>query len=132
MDELFRRLAGSKFRSHFHLSDKDKKYVKEKSLDTIKAHAKDIIAKRLAPAIIPNDGKQTPTKGHPVFIAQHATACCCRSCLSKWHHINPGREMTEAEQRYIVDVIMAWIEKEMEGYSESEEEYDGQMYFDLQ
>ena len=131
MDELLNRLAKSKFRSRFHLSDKDKKYIIGKSLDTIRVHAGDIIKERLAPAVIHNDGKQTPTKGHPVFIAQHATASCCRGCLYKWHHITPGREMTEEEQRYIVDVIMAWIEREMDGYRDSEEEYEGQMYFDL-
>ena len=131
MDELLKRLKKTKFRSRFHLSDKDKKYVQAKSLDTIRVHAKDIIKERLAPAVIPNDGKQTPTKGHPVFIAQHATASCCRNCLYKWHRITPGREMTEEEQRYIVDVIMAWIEREMKGYRDSEEEYEGQMYFDL-
>lgn len=36
----------------------------------------EIIFKREAPAFIQNDGKQTPTKGHPVFVAQHATATC--------------------------------------------------------
>lgn len=38
----------------------------------IRQHAQDFIAKREAPAFIPNDGKQTPMKGHPVFIAQHS------------------------------------------------------------
>ena len=63
----------------------------------------------LAPAVIPNDGRQTPMRGHPVFIAQHATACCCRKCLEKWHRIPAGRELSAAEQRYVVAVLMAWI-----------------------
>ena len=43
------------------------------------------IIKRIAPKEPLNDGKQTPMKGHPVFIAQHATATCCRECTRKWH-----------------------------------------------
>ena len=74
---------------------------------------KKIIFKREAPAFIPNDGKQTPTKGHPVFVAQHATATCCRGCLEKWHRIPKGRELTWEEQEYVVDVIMEWISREM-------------------
>ena len=73
----------------------------------------DFIRKRLSQADIPNDGKQTPMRGHPVFVAQHATATCCRGCLEKWHHIPKGRELTETEQEYIVNVIMEWISREM-------------------
>lgn len=111
--DLFKRLAGSAFRSRFHLRAADLKYIDEKGIDTIQRHARDMIAKRLAPAEIANDGRQTPMCGHPVFIAQHATGCCCRGCLSKWHHIQPGHILTAAEQDYVVNVIMAWIEREM-------------------
>jgi exodeoxyribonuclease V alpha subunit len=110
---LFDRLRQSTFRSRFHLKAADKKYVSEKGLETIQLHACDFVAKRLAPAVIPNDGKQTPMRGHPVFLAQHATGCCCRGCLFKWHHIPIGRQLTDEEQQYIVAVLMAWIKKEM-------------------
>ena len=113
-DELFERLAGSGFRSRFRLSEKDMAYVQEKGMDTIRRHAADFVKKRLAPAYIPNDGKQTPMRGHPVFPAQHATACCCRGCLQKWHHISPGLELTPEEQDYVVGVLMEWIERQME------------------
>lgn len=112
-EDIFKRLACSKFRSRFHLSAKDKAYATQKGLDVIRSHAADFIAKRLAPAVILNDGKQTPMRGHLVFIAQHACACCCRGCLNKWHHIETGRALTDAEQAYIVDILMAWIQKEM-------------------
>ena len=72
------------------MKQKDIDYINEKGLDVIRQHAQDFIAKREAPAFIPNDGKQTPTKGHPVFIAQHATATCCRECIRKWHKMQPG------------------------------------------
>ena len=111
--DIFARLARSNFRSKFGLADADKDYVRERGLDTIQSHAEDIIAKRLAPASIPNDGKQTPMRGHPVFIAQHATATCCRSCLEKWYGIPQGRELTVEEQSMVIRVIMQWIERQM-------------------
>lgn len=85
-----------------------------KRFKKIKEHAYDFITKRLAPKDIPNDGKQTPMKGHPVFIAQHACACCCRSCLEKWHKIPKDRDLTEKEINYIVNLLMLWIKKEYE------------------
>lgn len=113
LSSLFERLAKSDFRSRFHLSKKDREYVMEKGWPTIRMHAADFVPKRLAPAVIPNDGKQTPMHGHPVFLAQHATGCCCRGCFFKWHHIPAGRELTKEEQEYTVAVLMAWIEKQM-------------------
>ena len=92
---------------------KDKEYIKEKGIEKIKEHAYTFINKRLAPKDIPNDGKQTPMKGHPVFISQHATATCCRNCLYKWHKIEPQKELNKEQIDYIIDVIMIWIEKEM-------------------
>ena len=112
MESLY-RLSRSDFRGKFHLTDSDLKYIKAKGLDKIESHAADFISKRLAPAIIPNDGKQTPWKGHPVFVAQHACACCCRGCLEKWHKIPRGRALTEEEQRQIRELLMAWISQEL-------------------
>ncbi len=112
VDEALAKLQKSKFRSGFHLDEKNVKYIDEKGLDVIRSHAADFVAKRLAPAEIPNDGKQTPMRGHPVFVAQHACACCCRGCLNKWYRVPQGRALTETEQRRIVNLLMAWIEKE--------------------
>ena len=111
--QLFERLENSRFRSRFHLKQKDIDYIHEKGLDTIRKHAEDFITKREAPAYIPNDGKQTPMRGHPVFIAQHATACCCRGCLNKWYRIPKNVELTPVQQEKIVNLLMAWIEKQM-------------------
>ena len=113
LTDLFARLSKSSFRSRFRLSAKDKEYVASKGLAIIRQHAEDFVARRLAPAVIPNDGKQTPMRGHPVFIAQHATGCCCRGCFSKWHHIPAGRQLTISEQQYAVAVIMSWIERQI-------------------
>lgn len=112
LDEALAKLQKSKFRSGFHLTKKDIDYINEKGLDVIRTHAADFVAKRLAPAEIPNDGKQTPMRGHPVFVAQHACACCCRGCLNKWYRVPQGRALTRTEQQKTVNLLMAWIEKE--------------------
>lgn len=112
MQDIFEKLSQSPFRSKFRLKETDIKYIQQKGLDTIESHAVDFIKKRIAPAEIPNDGKQTPMRGHPVFIAQHATATCCRGCIEKWHHIPKGRFLTSDEQHLLVNLIMTWIKKQ--------------------
>ena len=114
IDQALAKLQTSRFRAKFHLTQKDRDYITEKGMDTIRSHAEDFIATRLAPAEIPNDGKQTPMRGHPVFLAQHACACCCRGCLEKWYRVPKGRELTEDQQRRIVNLLMAWICREYE------------------
>ena len=115
VNEALARLKRSNFRSRFHLSNKDKAYIEEKGLDVIRGHAVDFIRDRLAPSKIDNDGKQTPMRGHPVFVAQHACACCCRGCLEKWYSVPKGRRLTEAQQEKIVNLLMAWIDSEIKG-----------------
>ena len=116
MNELINKklleLKRSKFRSSFHLNNSMKEYVKEKGFEVIKEHAYDFINTRLKPCEPEKDGRQTPMKGHPVFIAQHACACCCRGCLEKWHHIPKGRELTKNEVNYIVYLLIIWIKNE--------------------
>lgn len=113
INEMLLKLEKSKFRNSFHLKAKEKNYIEEKGINVIRCHAMDFINKRLAPMNPKNDGSQTPMKGHPVFIAQHATSTCCRGCLYKWHHIKDDHDLTNEEINYIVNLIMKWIEKEM-------------------
>jgi hypothetical protein len=114
IERLLISLNKTKFRGSFHLNNKMKEYVLNKSIDKIKSDCYDLITKRLAPSIIPNDGKQTPMRQvHPVFIAQHATGTCCRGCLERIHHITKNRELTKEEIDYIVKVIMTWIKNEI-------------------
>jgi hypothetical protein len=113
-EELFDRLARSAFRRKFKLGERELRYVAEKGMPAVTAHAREIIAKRLAPAFPANDGKQTPYRGHPVFIAQHATGTCCRSCLEKWHQLPRARVLTPSEQDRVVKVIEAWLRRESE------------------
>ena len=113
IDETLLRLKKSPFRAKFHLSQKEKLYFSEKGREIIRTHAEDFIRERLAPAKIPNDGRQTPMRGHPVFVAQHACACCCRGCLEKWYNVKKGIPLTENQQERIVNLLMAWIENEI-------------------
>ncbi len=110
--EILDRLAKSKFRSKFKLREKELEYINEKGIDKIYSHACDFIRERVAPKYIPNDGKQTPMRGHPVFIAQHATATCCRGCIAKWHKFPKGTDLTKEQQEYLVSVIMEWIKRQ--------------------
>lgn len=112
-DEIFDRLNKSDFRKKFKLNPKDRLYLEQKGFDTIRSHAVDFISKRVAPADIPNDGKQTPMRGHPVFTAQHATATCCRGCINKWHKFPKGVQLTKEQQEYLVDLIMEWIKRQV-------------------
>ena len=111
--DIFEKLSTSKFRSKFKLGDKEIDYIGKKGLDKIYSHACDFIRERISPANIPNDGKQTPMRGHPVFIAQHATATCCRGCIEKWHKIPKGVDLSDKQQKYLVDIIMEWIKREL-------------------
>lgn len=109
IDNKLSKLSTSNFRSKFELGKKENDYVEEKGLSVIEKHAFDLISNRLRPKAIENDGKQTPMRGHPVFVAQHATATCCRGCLYKWHHIDKNKELSDKEMRFVVALIMEWI-----------------------
>ncbi|MBN2293557.1 MAG: DUF4186 domain-containing protein [Pirellulales bacterium] len=108
-DDLFAALSKSTFRSRFRLGPKEHTYLEDKTLPVILEHGRQFVLDRLAPAQPKNDGRQTPMRGHPVFIAQHATATCCRGCLSKWHGIEAGRELSEGEVEYVLRVIERWL-----------------------
>lgn len=113
IDIILLKLSKSKFRNNFHLNNKMKEYISIKGIDKIKNDAYEIINSRIKPKNPKNDGKQTPMKQvHPIFIAQHACACCCRSCIEKWHHIEKDKELSNEEIDYIVSLLMKWIDKE--------------------
>ncbi|MBP3308933.1 MAG: DUF4186 domain-containing protein [Clostridia bacterium] len=113
VEEALARLKKSPFRRKFHLGKSERDYVREKGIEKIREHAEEFIRARLAPATPKSDGRQTPMRGHPVFIAQHACACCCRGCLEKWYRVKRGTPLTETDQSRIVNLLIAWIEADM-------------------
>jgi hypothetical protein len=108
-------IARHPFRAKFHLlpGSRDRSLAMVRGPNAMRAHAADLIGKRLAPAEPRNDGRQTPYRGHPVFVAQHATATCCRGCLSKYHGIAKGQALTPEQLSYVVGVICDWIAREL-------------------
>jgi hypothetical protein len=113
LDERIERIGAQPFRAKFHLRGRERGLAELYGPTKVRTHAMDIVSKRLAPAEPHKDGRQTPYRGHPVFVAQHATATCCRSCLARNHEIPKGRELAPEEQRYVVDVIARWVEREL-------------------
>ena len=113
-DEAFERLSRSKFRSRFRLGKDDIAYIQRVGMDAVERHCRDFIRERLSDAEPKNDGRQTPMRGHPVFIAQHACACCCRGCLAKWYRVPMHRRLTDNEQERIVSLLMEWIKRQMQ------------------
>ena len=111
IEQALEKLKKSRFRSSFHLTQKEQLYLEEMGRDVMRKHAEDFVRQKLAPAEPVNDGKQTPMHGHPVFKAMHATACCCRGCLNKWYRVPLHQELTESQQQRIVNLLMAWIDR---------------------
>jgi hypothetical protein len=109
LDEAFRRLGTSAFRRKFRLTGRELAYLQTWGLPHVMKQAEELIRKRLAPAVIANDGRQTPWRNHPVFVAQHATATCCRGCLEKTHGIARGHELTDEELRHALAAIERWL-----------------------
>lgn len=119
-DDLFAALARSAFRSRFHLGPKERAHLEGKTLATVLEHGRRFVTDRLAPAEPRNDGRQTPMRGHPVFVAQHATATCCRGCLAKWHHIAPGVPLSIEQVDYVLAILARWLRGEMPDLAEDE------------
>ncbi|HPS54908.1 MAG TPA: DUF4186 domain-containing protein, partial [Sedimentisphaerales bacterium] len=116
VDEIFLALGRSKFRGRFRLRGKEAEYYKAKGVEVILLHGREFVKQRLGAALPINDGKQTPMRNHPVFVAQHATGTCCRGCLEKWHGIKKGVELTESQIDYIMSIIKRWLlEQEKRG-----------------
>ena len=112
LDELFAALDSSPFRKRVALNEPEARYLATKTLPIVLDHARDFIRERLAPALPANDGQQTPMRGHPAFVAQHATATCCRRCLLRWHQIQQGRSLTADEIDHIVTALERWLSEQ--------------------
>ena len=74
LNPLFDRLSKSKFRSSFYLNKKDKEYIHEKGWTKIEQGAREITAKRLAPAYIP-ERRKTDSEVSWHISAIHSATC---------------------------------------------------------
>lgn len=109
LDDVFARLAKSAFRRKFRLQGRELAYLQTWGLPHVLKQGADLIAQRLAPAEPKNDGRQTPWRNHPIFVAQHATATCCRGCLEKTHGIARGHALTAEETEHVLAAIERWL-----------------------
>lgn len=107
---VLQTLGRSPFRRKFKLSAAERSELRQFGIDRLLVQAHELVLLHLAPAQPDDDGKQTPFRGNPVYVAQHGTATCCRRCLQKWHQIPQGRVLSSAEQDYIVSVIGYWLQ----------------------
>ncbi len=114
LDEVFRRLAASPFRRKFRLQGRERAYLETWGLPHVMKQAAELIRTRLAPAEPKNDGRQTPWRNHPVFVAQHATATCCRGCLEKTHGIAKGHALDPDEMGHVLAAIERWLGTQVE------------------
>jgi len=112
IDQKLQVLQDSRFRRRFTLGIKERSIYASRGPTTIRAHGRSLLKQRLAPVEPANDGSQTPMRGHPVFIAQHATATCCRGCLARWHGLPKGRALTDAELEHVLDMIDRWLQRQ--------------------
>jgi hypothetical protein len=113
LDERIDAIGRHPFRAGFRLRGRERAIVQLRGQRAVRGDAAELFATRLAPAEPHKDGRQTPYRGHPVFVAQHATATCCRPCLERWHGIPQGEALDAGQQAYAVDVICRWIEREL-------------------
>jgi predicted Fe-S protein YdhL (DUF1289 family) len=109
MDAIFHRLAASSFRRKFRLQGRERAYLDMWGLPKVMEQGRKFIDERLAPANPRNDGRQTPWRNHPIFVAQHATATCCRGCLEKTHGIAKGHELSAEEREHVLGAIERWL-----------------------
>jgi hypothetical protein len=109
------KLSRSKFRGRFKLDLEMRNMINENGIEAMRVFVQERVKNFLAPMIPLNDGHQTPLRGHPVFIAQHATATCCRTCLNHWWRVKKGVALDQTQQEKCVNLIMTWIEMQMNG-----------------
>lgn len=92
--------------------------AKKRGLDNLKEHAKVVLTSKIGKARNYREGYQTPKKGKEiVHYAQHATATCCRPCLSYWHGIPEGRALRPKEIDYCSNLIMLFITERVKNWN---------------
>jgi hypothetical protein len=109
LDEVFRKLSLSAFRRKFRLQGRELAYLRTWGLPHVMKQAAELLRQRVAPAQPKNDGRQTPWRNHPVFVAQHATGTCCRGCIEKTYGIAKGHDLSAEELQQLLAAIERWL-----------------------
>jgi len=108
----FESLKHEAVRHHFFHAPIDKAaqlHARRKGRLTLREAAAKRLRRSIGQAQPARDGRQTPFEGNILYYAQHALACCCRTCLEYWHGIAKDKELAEDEIVYLVDLIMRFV-----------------------
>jgi len=100
---------------HFHkrIDEDAVRHARRKGRRKLEEAVRARLERYLAPSAPVRDGYQTPFAGNTIYYAQHATACCCRTCLEYWHNIPKGRALTEKELEYCVTLIDLYLRQRL-------------------
>ncbi|NGM38283.1 DUF4186 family protein [Methylobacterium sp. DB0501] len=105
-----------KIREHYWSKPFDEKaaaLVRKKGVDRVLSGISSRVASSIGKKANGFDGRQTKLEGNVIFYAQHATATCCRKCLSYWHDIPADRDLNPKESKYCEDLIVAYLRERL-------------------
>jgi hypothetical protein len=112
MQFTFASLKHEAIRHHFFhapIDEAAQSHARRKGCLALREAAVERLRKSIGRAEPARDGRQTPFEGNILYYAQHALACCCRTCLEYWHGIPKGRELAEDEIAYLVELVMCFV-----------------------
>ncbi|MCL7451690.1 MAG: DUF4186 domain-containing protein [Anaerolineae bacterium] len=118
---VFESLKYELVRHHYWHKSIDLKamnHARRKGRQGLREAARHRLKKYTAPQHPFRDGMQTPWEGNVIFYAQHALACCCRTCLEYWHGIPKGVELSDEELDYLVELMMMYVDDRMPDLTE--------------
>jgi hypothetical protein len=99
------------------LDQEDYRLIQDQGIQKIKKQVESMIEKKLRekPG---NDGKQTPSRGNPVYKAMHACKCSSRRELKRAHRIPSDRELKDKEIKAVKNLLTRWIVREYNFFKE--------------
>lgn len=103
---------------HKEIDQRARNHARRKGRSGLRERVRIELAKKVGPAKPFRDGTQTPLEGNIIYYAQHALACCCRTCMEYWHGIQKGVELTDDELDYFVELVMCYINDRMPDLTE--------------
>lgn len=109
---------------HFYwcepLTERARKYALRKGLSGLRVRVPRQLESRLGKVKSENawDGRQTPGhkqigRANAIDWAQHATATCCRVCLSYWHGIDVESPLTGEDYEYLSELVMRYLQHKL-------------------
>jgi hypothetical protein len=110
--DVFKRLKKSSICNKFTLKEHEWNYLANRGLDAVLLEGRSIIIHRFSEDDSNHNCKNSPLRHHPVLVALHATGCCCRSSLFKWHGVDKEMELREKDIFYILLIIKEWFVRE--------------------